>query len=130
VIVVRGNEDYEEEDEDNESMDQAELAEFRRQRDALYRKALEAGSRRIGGAAAYYAAEARELNKEIRSRQQSMQMELFIQANKVQTRYRHMYCTGIIEYTNSSDTGIRIVVRGVADFSWKSYKTKVTIAFH
>jgi hypothetical protein len=82
--VVRSSENHQEEEEDNSSnMDQAELAEYRRQRDALYRKALEAGSRRIGGAAAYYAAEARALNKEIRSRQQSMQMDLFIQANKV-----------------------------------------------
>ena len=70
-----------EEDEDN--MDQAELIEFRKQRDALYRKALEAGSKRIGGAASYYAAEARELNKQIRNKQHSMQMDLFIQANKV-----------------------------------------------
>jgi hypothetical protein len=60
-----------------------ELAAYRQQRDALYRKALEAGSKKIVGAASYYAAEARELNRQIRDMQHSMQMELFIKANKV-----------------------------------------------
>jgi hypothetical protein len=60
-----------------------ELATYRQQRDALYRKALEAGSKKIVGAASYYAAEARELNRQIRDMQHSMQMELFIKANKV-----------------------------------------------
>jgi hypothetical protein len=41
----------------------------------------------IGGAASYYAAEARELNKQIRSKQHNMQMELFLQANKVGVPY-------------------------------------------
>jgi len=85
--VLRSDAGEEEEDE-GDFTDETQLAMYRRQRDALYRKALEAGSKRIVGAASYYAAEARELNKQIRTKQQNMQMELFLQANKVTPFFR------------------------------------------
>jgi len=62
-----------------ESEDDLEV--YRHKRNLLYRKAMEARASNISGAAAYYAAEAREINKQFKTKQHDRQMGMFKAAN-------------------------------------------------
>ena len=82
MIVVKDEASHGSTGDSSETLSNLDIEQLIEERDSLYRKAADTQGAHMRGAASYYAARARELNKIIKTAQKEKQMDMFLTINK------------------------------------------------